>query len=77
VAEQTPTAPPEEEATTGLGAEPPAAPTTAADTASRWRPEWAGMQERARLLSGVCLILSRPGGPTTIAVHIPAWRPAG
>jgi signal transduction histidine kinase len=35
-----------------------------------------GMQERVRLLNGRSHIESRPGGPTTITVSMPEWRPA-
>jgi signal transduction histidine kinase len=34
-----------------------------------------GMSERARLLGGTLELTSRPGGPTVIAVTLPAWRP--
>jgi signal transduction histidine kinase len=33
------------------------------------------MSERARLLGGRFDIQSKPGGPTTISVLLPAWRP--
>jgi signal transduction histidine kinase len=35
-----------------------------------------GMSERARLLGGRFDVRSSPGGPTTISVVLPAWRPA-
>jgi signal transduction histidine kinase len=35
-----------------------------------------GMSERARLLGGRLDVRSRRGGPTTIALVLPAWRPA-
>jgi signal transduction histidine kinase len=35
-----------------------------------------GMSERARLLGGRFDIRSRPGGPTTVSLVLPAWRPA-
>jgi signal transduction histidine kinase len=35
-----------------------------------------GMQERMRLLDGHTGIDSRPGGPTTVTVELPRWRPA-
>jgi signal transduction histidine kinase len=35
-----------------------------------------GMSERARLLGGRFDVRSRRGGPTTISVLLPAWRPA-
>jgi signal transduction histidine kinase len=31
------------------------------------------MRERVRLLGGVCLIESRPGGPTSVRVMLPRW----
>jgi signal transduction histidine kinase len=34
-----------------------------------------GMMERARLLGGTCEVRSRPGGPTTVAVTLPRWKP--
>jgi two-component system, NarL family, sensor histidine kinase DegS len=34
-----------------------------------------GLHERARLLGGSSRIDSRPGGPTTISVTLPRWRP--
>jgi signal transduction histidine kinase len=35
-----------------------------------------GMSERARLLGGRFDVRSSPGGPTTISLVLPAWRPA-
>lgn len=35
-----------------------------------------GMSERARLLGGRFDVRSRAGGPTTVSVVLPAWRPA-
>jgi signal transduction histidine kinase len=35
-----------------------------------------GMSERVRLLGGTFDVESKPGGPTTIAVALPEWRPA-
>lgn len=35
-----------------------------------------GMSERARLLGGRFDVRSRPGGPTTVSLLLPAWRPA-
>jgi signal transduction histidine kinase len=35
-----------------------------------------GMSERARLLGGRFDVRSRLGGPTTVSVVLPAWRPA-
>jgi signal transduction histidine kinase len=40
----------------------------------RGRLGLVGMAERARLLGGRCEVSSRPGGPTTITVVIPAGR---
>lgn len=34
-----------------------------------------GMSERVRLLGGTFDVESKPGGPTTIAVALPEWRP--
>jgi two-component system sensor histidine kinase DegS len=34
-----------------------------------------GMGERVRLLGGRFDVRSRPGGPTTVSVILPAWRP--
>jgi signal transduction histidine kinase len=34
-----------------------------------------GMSERARLLGGTLELRSRVGGPTVVAVTLPAWRP--
>jgi two-component system, NarL family, sensor histidine kinase UhpB len=35
-----------------------------------------GMSERVRLLGGRFDVRSRPGGPTTVSVVLPAWQPA-
>ena len=35
-----------------------------------------GMSERARLLGGRLDVSSRRGGPTTVSLVLPAWRPA-
>jgi signal transduction histidine kinase len=34
-----------------------------------------GMSERARLLGGRFDVRSAPGGPTTVSIALPAWRP--
>jgi signal transduction histidine kinase len=34
-----------------------------------------GMAERARMLGGTVDLESRPGGPTTVTLTLPAWRP--
>jgi signal transduction histidine kinase len=34
------------------------------------------MSERVRLLGGRFDVRSRPGGPTTVSVVLPAWQPA-
>ncbi len=36
-----------------------------------------GMSERVRLLGGRFDVRSKPGGPTTISVTLPEWRPGG
>lgn len=48
---------------------------TLLDAGRRGRLGLVGVSERARLLGGACDIRSRPGGPTTIAVELPRWRP--
>jgi signal transduction histidine kinase len=49
-------------------------PNRAREAAGRGRLGLVGMAERARLLGGRCEVSSRPGGPTTITVVIPAGR---
>ena len=44
---------------------------------NRGRLGLLGMVERARLLGGRCEVQSRPGGPTTVAVALAKWEPAG
>jgi signal transduction histidine kinase len=36
-----------------------------------------GMSERVRLLGGAFDVQSAPGGPTTVSVSLPEWRPVG
>jgi signal transduction histidine kinase len=48
---------------------------TLLDAGRRGRLGLVGVSERARLLGGSCEIQSRPGGPTTVAVELPRWRP--
>jgi signal transduction histidine kinase len=43
--------------------------------AHRGRLGLIGMRERARLLDGTFSLTSAPGGPTRLAVTLPAWRP--
>ncbi|HEX6584313.1 MAG TPA: ATP-binding protein [Thermoleophilaceae bacterium] len=50
---------------------------TLLDAGRRGRLGLVGVSERARLLGGICDIRSRPGGPTTVAVELPRWRPEG
>jgi signal transduction histidine kinase len=45
------------------------------EAARRGRIGLVGMSERVRLLGGRCDIQSRPGGPTSIKVLLPRWRP--
>ena len=45
------------------------------EAARRGRLGLVGVSERVRLLGGRCDISSSPGGPTTIAVTLPRWRP--
>jgi signal transduction histidine kinase len=45
-------------------------------TARNGRVGLLGMSERARLLGGRFDIRSRRGGPTTVSIILPAWRPA-
>ena len=48
---------------------------TLLDSARRGRLGLVGVSERVRLLGGRCEIRSAPGGPTTISVVLPRWRP--
>jgi signal transduction histidine kinase len=43
--------------------------------ARRGRIGLAGIYERVRLLGGTCEIDSRAGGPTSIAICLPPWKP--
>ncbi|HEV7528551.1 MAG TPA: ATP-binding protein [Solirubrobacteraceae bacterium] len=43
--------------------------------ARRGRMGLAGIHERVRLLGGVCVVDSRPGGPTAVALSLPRWEP--
>ncbi len=49
---------------------------TLLEAAQRGRLGLVGVSERVRLLAGQCEIRSKPGGPTTISVTLPRWRPA-
>jgi signal transduction histidine kinase len=49
---------------------------TLARARRRGRIGLSGIEERARLLGGTCTIKSRPGGPTSVAIDLPRWRPA-
>jgi signal transduction histidine kinase len=42
---------------------------------TRGRLGVAGIGERVRLLGGIFTLDSRPGGPTTVRVTLPRWRP--
>jgi signal transduction histidine kinase len=48
---------------------------TLLDAARRGRLGLVGVSERARLLGGRCVVSSRHGGPTSVAVTLPRWRP--
>jgi signal transduction histidine kinase len=48
---------------------------TLLDAAQRGRLGLVGVGERVRLLGGRCEVRSKPGGPTTISVTLPRWRP--
>jgi signal transduction histidine kinase len=50
-------------------------PQTLLDAAKRGRLGLVGVSERVRLLGGTCEIRSAPGGPTTVSVTLPRWRP--
>jgi signal transduction histidine kinase len=43
--------------------------------ARRGRMGLAGIHERVRLLGGRCVVDSRPGGPTSVALSLPRWEP--
>jgi len=43
--------------------------------ARRGRIGLAGIHERVRLLGGRCVVDSRPGGPTAVALSLPRWEP--
>jgi signal transduction histidine kinase len=49
---------------------------TLVEAARRGRMGLVGVSERVRLLGGHCDIGSRPGGPTSVRVLLPRWRPA-
>ena len=46
---------------------------TVVQAASRGRLGLVGVNERVRLLGGLCYIDSAPGGPTTVFVAVPRW----
>lgn len=46
-------------------------------SARRGRLGLVGSSERARLLGGTFDVRSRPGGPTTVSLSLPRWRPLG
>lgn len=48
---------------------------TLLDAARRGRLGLVGVSERVRLLGGRCEIRSNPGGPTSVSVTLPRWRP--
>jgi len=50
---------------------------TLLDGAKRGRLGLVGSSERIRLLGGRFDIRSRPGGPTTVSLSLPRWRPMG
>jgi signal transduction histidine kinase len=50
---------------------------TLLDGAQRGRLGLVGSSERIRLLGGRFDIRSRPGGPTTVSLSLPRWRPMG
>lgn len=50
-------------------------PETLLDAARRGRLGLVGVTERVRLLGGRCEIESALGGPTTVSVALPRWRP--
>jgi signal transduction histidine kinase len=50
---------------------------TLLDGAQRGRLGLVGSSERIRLLGGRFDVKSRPGGPTTVSLSLPRWRPLG
>jgi hypothetical protein len=50
---------------------------TLLDSAQRGRLGLVGGSERIRLLGGKFDVSSKPGGPTTVAMSLPRWRPMG
>ena len=50
---------------------------TLLDGAQRGRLGLVGSSERVRLLGGRFDVRSRPGGPTTVSLSLPRWRPMG
>ena len=50
---------------------------TLLDSAQRGRLGLVGSSERIRLLGGKFDVRSKPGGPTTVAMSLPRWRPMG
>jgi signal transduction histidine kinase len=50
---------------------------TLLDGAQRGRLGLVGSSERIRLLGGRFDVKSRPGGPTTVSLSVPRWRPLG
>jgi signal transduction histidine kinase len=50
---------------------------TLLDSAQRGRLGLVGSSERIRLLGGKFDVSSKPGGPTTVAISLPRWRPMG
>jgi signal transduction histidine kinase len=50
---------------------------TLLDGAQRGRLGLVGSSERVRLLGGRFDVRSQPGGPTTVSLSLPRWRPMG
>ena len=50
---------------------------TLLDGAQRGRLGLVGSSERIRLLGGRFDVRSEPGGPTTVSLSLPRWRPMG
>jgi signal transduction histidine kinase len=50
---------------------------TLLDSAQRGRLGLVGSSERIRLLGGKFSVSSQPGGPTTVSLSLPRWRPLG